>query len=30
MEPTANWQDHLFTGICALFLVGYARIGPRV
>jgi hypothetical protein len=30
MDPNANWQDHLFTGVSAGFLIGYARIGPRV
>lgn len=30
MDQNANWQDHLFSLVCALFLVGYARVGPRV
>lgn len=30
MEPDQNWQDRLFTVITALFLIGYARIGPRI
>jgi len=30
METDQNWQDRLFTVISALFLIGFARIGPKV